>query len=46
MVVYSDGNVVFEISEGYYMVRVGKRICYWLKETGKFDGTSYNVGED
>jgi len=46
VIVYSDAKVIFEISENYYMVKVGKRIWYWLKETGKFDGTSYNLGKD
>jgi len=46
MVVYSDDNIIFEISENCYMVRVGKKIWYWIKETGGFDGTSWDIGED
>ena len=38
-------KVEFEVSPYYYMVKSGKRIWYWIKETGEFDGTSFNVGK-
>jgi hypothetical protein len=43
MIIYSDDIITFEVSEAYYMIRVGNRTWYWIKETGKFDGTSYKV---
>jgi len=45
MVVYSDDNIIFEVSENYYMVRVGKRVWYWIKDTGEFDGTSGTINK-
>lgn len=43
MMVYSDDNIIFEISENYYMIKVGNETWYWIRETGKFDGHSMEV---
>ena len=36
-------KVKFATSPFYYMVTSGKETWYWVKETGKFDGTSWCV---
>ena len=39
-------QVKFEESPYYYKVTVGNKTWYWIRETGKFDGTSFKITED
>ena len=32
-----------EVTDFYYIVTVGKKSWYWIRETGKFDGTSWDL---
>lgn len=43
MIIYSDDNIIFEISGNYYMIKSGNKTWYWFRDTGKFDGTSFEV---
>ena len=46
MVVYSDDTIKIEVSDYYYTVTLGGKTWYWVKRTGKFDGTSWDVNKD
>ena len=42
----SNGSKLkLEESPYYYIVRVGGKVWYWNRETGKFDGTSWQVAD-
>ena len=43
MVIYSDQIIKLEESEFYYIITIGKKSWYWIKETGKFDGMSWDI---
>lgn len=36
-------EIKFEESPYYYTVTVGKKTWYWNKNTGEFDGVSFDV---
>ena len=38
-----DEKVRFDITPFYYKVTSGKRAWYWNRDTGDFDGTSWEV---
>ncbi|KKL84395.1 hypothetical protein LCGC14_1965160 [marine sediment metagenome] len=40
---FGDMKVRFEITPYYYKVISGQGTWYWNKDTGEFDGTSYQV---
>ncbi len=39
-------KVKFEETPYYYKVTVGKKTWYWNKDTGEFDGTSFDMTEN
>ena len=36
----------FRESPYYFTITIGKKTWYWVRETGKYDGTSLKVAED
>ena len=36
-------EIKLEEKSYYFTITIGKRIWYWDKDTGEFDGTSYRV---
>ncbi len=43
----SNGTkVIFEETPYYYKVTVGNKTWYWNKDTGEFDGTSFDMTEN
>lgn len=38
-------KVKFEVSPFYYMVKSGRKTWYWVKDTGEFDGTSWDMDD-
>ena len=43
MVAYLDKTIKLAISDFYYPLTVGKKTWYWVKKTGEFDGTSWEI---
>jgi hypothetical protein len=39
-------EIKFEEDSFYYTVTVGKKTWYWKKDTGEFDGTSWEMREN
>jgi hypothetical protein len=37
----NESKVRFDVTPYYYRVTSGKRIWYWSRDTGEFDGTSW-----
>ena len=46
MICSNGTQLEFKESLYYYTVTVGKRTWYWNKDTGGFDGTSFDCKED